>query len=106
MIITLFSFAAAEERVPVATPTGLNAQTQFFAFFVMKAAELKCPNRIVYRVCRVEHFKTFRKAHSKHIIFRRLHTDCLSLRLRLSSASPSPSAPSPLDPATLSIPCM
>ena len=62
MIITLFSFAAAEERVPVATPTGLNAQTQFFAFFVMKAAELKCPNRIVYRVCRVEHFKTFRKA--------------------------------------------
>ena len=78
MIITLFSFAAAEERVPVATPTGLNAQTQFFAFFVMKAAELKCPNRIVYRVCRVEHFKTFRKAHSKHTIFRRLHTDCLS----------------------------
>ena len=48
MIITLFSFAAAEERVPVATPTGLNAQMQFFAFFVMKAAELKCPNRIVY----------------------------------------------------------
>ena len=97
MIITLFSFAAAEERVPVATPTGLNAQTQFFAFFVMKAAELKCPNRIVYRVCRVEHFKTLviistlvakhtqstlkdinRKAHSKHTIFRRLHTDCLS----------------------------
>ena len=78
MIITLFSFAAAEERVPVATPTGLNAQIQFFAFFVMKAAELKCPNRIVYRVCRVEHFKTFRKAHSKHTIFRRLHTACLS----------------------------
>ena len=78
MIITLFSFAAAEERVPVATPTGLNAQTQFFAFFVMKAAELKCANRILYRVCRVEHFKTFRKAHSKHTIFHRLHTDCLS----------------------------
>ena len=78
MIITLFSFAAAEERVPVATPTGLNAQTQFFSFFVMKAAELKCPNRIVGRVCRVKHFKTFRKAHSKHNIFRRLHIDCLS----------------------------
>ena len=67
MIITLFSFAAAEERVPVATPTGLNAQTQFFAFFVMKAAKLKCLNRIVYRVCRVEHFKTFRKAISSEL---------------------------------------
>ena len=44
----------------------------------MRAAELKCPNRMVYGVCRVEHFKTFRKAHSKHTIFRRLHTDCLT----------------------------
>ena len=26
----------------------------------------------------MEHFKTFRKAHSKHTIFRRLDTDCLS----------------------------
>ena len=37
-------------------------QTQFFAFFSMKAAELKCQNLIVNRVCRVVHFKTFRKA--------------------------------------------
>ena len=32
------------------------------AFFSMKAAELKCQNRIVKKVCQVEHFKTFRKA--------------------------------------------
>ena len=28
----------------------------------MKAAELKCQNLIVTKVCKVEHFKTFRKA--------------------------------------------
>ena len=28
----------------------------------MKAAELKCQNLIVKKVCQVEHFKTFRKA--------------------------------------------
>ena len=32
------------------------------AFFSMKAAELKCQNLIVKKVCQVEHFKTFRKA--------------------------------------------
>ena len=32
------------------------------AFFSMKAAELKCQNRIVTKVCKVKHFKTFRKA--------------------------------------------
>ena len=32
------------------------------AFFSMKAAELKCQNHIVKKVCQVEHFKTFRKA--------------------------------------------
>ena len=31
-------------------------------FFSMKAAELKCQNLIVKKVCQVEHFKTFRKA--------------------------------------------
>ena len=28
----------------------------------MKAAELKCQNLIVKKVCQVEHFKSFRKA--------------------------------------------
>ena len=46
----------------MATPVGLNAQTEFFAFFSMKAAELKCQNLIVKKVCQLEHFKTFRKA--------------------------------------------
>ena len=32
------------------------------AFFSMKAAELKCQNLMVKKVCQVEHFKTFRKA--------------------------------------------
>ena len=32
------------------------------AFFSMKAAELKCQNLIVKKVCQEEHFKTFRKA--------------------------------------------
>ena len=32
------------------------------AFFSMKAAELKCQNLIVKKVCQVEHFKIFRKA--------------------------------------------
>ena len=32
------------------------------AFLSMKAAELKCQNLIVKKVCQVEHFKTFRKA--------------------------------------------
>ena len=32
------------------------------ALFSMKAAELKCQNLIVKKVCQVEHFKTFRKA--------------------------------------------
>ena len=32
------------------------------AFFSMKAAELKCQNLIVKKVCQVEHFKTFREA--------------------------------------------
>ena len=98
MIITLFSFAAAEERVPVATPTGLNAQTQFCAFFVMKAAELKCPNRIVY-IEYVEwnilrHFA--KHTQSTPFFVGYIPTVWVSLRLRLSSASPSPSAPSPL----------
>ena len=30
-------------------------------FFSMKAAELKCQNLIVKKVCQMEHFKTFRK---------------------------------------------
>ena len=34
----------------------------FCVFFSMKAAELKCQNLIVNKVCQVEHFKTFRKA--------------------------------------------
>ena len=37
-------------------------KTAFFSFFTIKAAELKCQNLIVCRVCRVGHFKTFRKA--------------------------------------------
>ena len=32
------------------------------AFFSLKAAELKCQNLIVKKVCQVEHLKTFRKA--------------------------------------------
>ena len=32
------------------------------AVFSMKAAELKCQNFIVKKVCQVEHFKTFRKS--------------------------------------------
>ena len=32
------------------------------AFFSMKAAELKCQNLIVKKVCQVEHFKAFCKA--------------------------------------------
>ena len=32
------------------------------AFFSMKAAELKCQNLIVTKVCKVEHFKTIRNA--------------------------------------------
>ena len=32
------------------------------AFFSMKAAELKCQNLIVTKVCKVENFKTFRNA--------------------------------------------
>ena len=32
------------------------------AFFSMKAAELKCQNLIVKKVCQVEYFKTYRKA--------------------------------------------
>ena len=32
------------------------------ASFSMKAAELKCQNLIVKKVCQVEHFKTFRRA--------------------------------------------
>ena len=46
----------------MATLTGLNAKTAFFAVFSMKAAELKCQNLIVKKVCQVEHFKSFRKA--------------------------------------------
>ena len=46
----------------VATPTGLNAKTTFFAVFSMKSAELNCQNLTVKKVCQVEHFKTFRKA--------------------------------------------
>ena len=52
--------------IAVATPTGLNVKTTFFAFFSIEAAELKCQNLIVEKVCQdktqVEHFKTFRKA--------------------------------------------
>ena len=33
-----------------------------FCVFSMKAAELKCQNLIVKKVCQVEHFKTFRRA--------------------------------------------
>ena len=32
------------------------------AVFSMKAAEIKCQNLIVKKVCQVEHFKIFRKA--------------------------------------------
>ena len=46
----------------MATLTGLNAKTAFLAVFSMKAAELKCQNLIVKKVCQVEHFKSFRKA--------------------------------------------
>ena len=42
LIIHLIANSSAAERVPVATPTGLNAKTTFFAFFSLKAAELKC----------------------------------------------------------------
>ena len=49
-------------RRAVGTPTGLNEQTTFFAGFSMKAAELKCQNLIVKKVCQMEHLKTFRKA--------------------------------------------
>ena len=49
-------------RRAVATPTGLNAKTTLFAFFSMKAAEPKCQNLIVKKVCQVEHYKTSRKA--------------------------------------------
>ena len=37
-------------------------KTAFFAVLVMITAELKCQNLIICRVCRVGHFKTFRKA--------------------------------------------
>ena len=52
-------------------PTGLNAKTAFFAFFSMKAAELKCQNLIVKKVCQMEHFKTFRKAIGPELGLRR-----------------------------------
>ena len=37
-------------------------KTAFFAFFCNDNNELKCQNLIICRVCRVGHFKTFRKA--------------------------------------------
>ena len=57
MFYALCLYCANKAIIIILTSIGTRS-----AFFSMKAAELKCQNHIVKKVCQVEHFKTFCKA--------------------------------------------